>query len=279
MDTRKFEKAVVIFVDILGTQDRKNFNEWYEIVSLFNDTVGREKALDKTHEHTIYKREIHMFSDCAYIIYDYKEGIEEGRKNINALMSIACYNTEKVLYSFLKNGFIFRGAVTYGDIYYEADRNLCFGPAMNKAYGLESRVAKYPRVIIDPEFADNLVDYNNGYYRSSEFQRITNGEIIKRDEDGYCYIHFLNSTQLGFSQFEDEDVMHSVLELCDREKSKKRESDELKESILAKYDWLEKYVINSQYQGQGFNSIDITNPEIMKQIENEELSMIRNLNL
>ena len=31
------------------------------------------------------------------------------------LMGIACYNTEKVLYEFLKNEFLFaRGAITYG---------------------------------------------------------------------------------------------------------------------------------------------------------------------
>ena len=103
----KFRKVVVIFIDILGSQSRSNFEEWYNIMSIFNKMVKREKDLDETHTRVVYKREIHVFSDCAYIIYDYKDGIEESRKDMYELMGIACYNTEKVLYEFLKNEFIY----------------------------------------------------------------------------------------------------------------------------------------------------------------------------
>ena len=68
-----FRKAVIIFVDILGSQDREGFDEWYNIMRIFSEAVKREKELDTAHPWTIYKRKIHVFSDCAYIIYDYKE--------------------------------------------------------------------------------------------------------------------------------------------------------------------------------------------------------------
>lgn len=156
----KFRKVVVIFIDILGSQSRSNFEEWYNIMSIFNKMVEREKALDETHTRVIYKREIHVFSDCAYIIYDYKDGIEESRKNMYELMGIACYNTEKVLYEFLKNEFIARGAITYGEMFYDTEKNIWFGPAMNRAYFLESKKASVPRVIIDPEYAEELYAFN-----------------------------------------------------------------------------------------------------------------------
>ena len=123
---KEFRKAVTIFLDILGSQDRKDFSEWHKVMSIFSDTIAQEKQLDSTHPHTIYKREIHVFSDCAYIIYDYKPEIEESRKDAYALMCIACYNTEKVIFEFLRNGFIARGALTYGDIYYDNDKNVWF---------------------------------------------------------------------------------------------------------------------------------------------------------
>ena len=78
---KEFRKAVTIFLDILGSQDRKDFSEWHKVMSIFSDTIAQEKQLDSTHPHTIYKREIHVFSDCAYIIYDYKPEIEESRKD------------------------------------------------------------------------------------------------------------------------------------------------------------------------------------------------------
>lgn len=35
----KFRKVVVIFIDILGSQSRSNFEEWYNIMSIFNKMV------------------------------------------------------------------------------------------------------------------------------------------------------------------------------------------------------------------------------------------------
>ena len=38
-NTHGFRKAVTIFIDILGSQDRENFDEWYNIMRIFADTV------------------------------------------------------------------------------------------------------------------------------------------------------------------------------------------------------------------------------------------------
>ena len=277
MENKGFRKAVVIFIDVLGTRDRTQFAEWYQIANIFYGTVQREKELDKAHEYVVYKREIHVFSDCAYIIYDYKDSVEDERKDANALMAIACYNTEKVLYEFLKNGFIVRGALTYGDIYYESDRDIFFGPAMNIAYDLESKTAKYPRVIIDSTFAEQLVAYNDVTYRKEELQRVMNGEIIKKDDDGEYFIHYLNSLELGMNHMEGREVVKKALELCDIERNKKCEDGRKKQSIKDKYDWLELYVKNSAHKVERMENIDITDPEVMREIELQELELIRNL--
>lgn len=278
MEHKGFKKAVTIFIDILGTQDRNNFNELYEIANVFHNTVEQEKNLDSTHLDSVYKREIHLFSDCAYIIYDYKDGVDEVKKNMYDLMSIACYNTEKVLYEFLKNNFIARGALTYGDIYYEVDRNICFGPAMNKAYALEVKEAKYPRVIIDPEYADELFKHNEKKYIDNNILKYKNGEILKKDdEDGLYYIHYLNLLHLGLRQNEDSDIIRKVLDLCKMERSKERETNELRASIKAKYDWLEKYAQNSLYRGRRIADIDINDAKTMEEIKENELEFIKQL--
>lgn len=240
---KKFRKVVVIFIDILGSQSRENFDEWYNIMSIFSAMVEREKALDETHKKAIYKRETHVFSDCAYIIYDYKQGVADSKKNMYELMGIACYNTEKVLYEFLKNGFIARGAITYGDMFYDIEKNIWFGPAMNRAYYLESKKAKVPRVIIDPEYAEELYEFNETKYRKDFIQRMLNGEIILRDTDGCIYLNYLNTVKQGMNQMESEYVVEKVLQLCDTERAIKRETEDLDKSIKRKYDWLEKYLL------------------------------------
>lgn len=241
---QKFKKVVTIFVDILGSQNRVNFNEWYSVMSIFSAMIEREKELDKTHKWTIYKRETHVFSDCAYIIYDYKNDIEDSRKDLYELMGIACYNTEKVLYEFLKNGFIARGAITHGDLFYDNEKNIWFGPAMNRAYYLESKSARFPRVIVDPEYAEDLYTFNENKYRKDSMQKICNGKILCRDTDGFIYLNYLNRVKLGMNQMESEYVVENALKLCRTERDRKRETKELQESIKEKYDWLEKYLLS-----------------------------------
>ena len=240
---KKFRKVVVIFIDILGSQSRVNFDEWYNVMSVFSRMVEREKELDDNHPWTVYKRETHIFSDCAYIIYDYKDDIEESKKDMYELMGIACYNTEKVLYEFLKNEFIARGAITYGDLFYDNEKNIWFGPAMNRAYFLESKQAIFPRIIIDPEYAEKLFEFNENKYCSSAEHKNFNGKILCRDIDGFIYLNYLNSEKLGMNHMEYMNVTETILQLCDKERKKIRETEEIQKSIKNKYDWLEKYLL------------------------------------
>jgi hypothetical protein len=158
-------------------------------------------------------------------------------------MGIACYNTEKVVYEFLKNGFIARGAITHGDLFYDNTKNIWFGPAMNRAYHLESKKARFPRVIVDPEYADALYAFNENKYRKEPMQKMINGEILCRDIDGFIYLNYLNRVKLGINQLEGKYVVEDALRLCITERAVKRETKELQDSIRDKYDWLEKYLL------------------------------------
>jgi hypothetical protein len=59
----------------------------------------------------------------------------------------------------VEHSLIIRGGITRGNLVHIENGPL-FGPAMNRAYFLESKCAKHPRVIIDPECL--------GAYRSVE---------------------------------------------------------------------------------------------------------------
>ena len=43
---KKFRKVVVIFIDILGSQSRVDFNEWYNVMSIFSRMIEHEKEYD-----------------------------------------------------------------------------------------------------------------------------------------------------------------------------------------------------------------------------------------
>jgi hypothetical protein len=47
------------------------------------------------------------------------------------------------------NGVLVRGGICIGDLFVRAGKTMLFGPALVKAYKLESEYAVYPRIIID----------------------------------------------------------------------------------------------------------------------------------
>lgn len=53
-------------------------------------------------------------------------------------------------------GFFVRGGVAVGNLHH--DHKIVFGPALNRAYHLESKEARYPHIIIDPSVAETLPD-------------------------------------------------------------------------------------------------------------------------
>lgn len=72
-------------------------------------------------------------------------------------------------------GVLIRGSIVIGDIYYEIENNLLFGPALVDAYELESKYSIYPRFFIGKSIVDEIID--------AEWLNVT------EDVDGYYYIN------------------------------------------------------------------------------------------
>ena len=109
--TRKYNEALVIFIDILGTSDNEDFDSLFQINKLFRRLTNEQEQQDEKscNQHRIYKRTIFSFSDCAYIIYDYKDGVDNNRKDNAQLSWVALYNTVNMLQELIKAGYVFSG--------------------------------------------------------------------------------------------------------------------------------------------------------------------------
>ena len=99
-EDKKFSQYLVIFVDILGSQNKTDFEEMYHINKIFHEEF--EKNQNKDMEHTVYFRKIYTFSDCAYIFYKFKDEISNERKNLSKLFTVALCNCEPIFLRFLK---------------------------------------------------------------------------------------------------------------------------------------------------------------------------------
>jgi hypothetical protein len=64
-----------------------------------------------------------------------------------------CTAAEELSRMLLRSGYFHRGGITKGNLYH--DHSMVFGPALVEAYRLESKVAKYPRILIPRSVASD----------------------------------------------------------------------------------------------------------------------------
>lgn len=253
-----YKQALVFFLDILGSQGRENFHELYLINSIFHNEMEKNQRNDK--QYTAYQRNIYTFSDCAYIIYDFKDIIDDSKKDLRKLFNIALYNTEVLIQKFLANNFLCRGGATYGEVYYEKERSLFFGPAVNKAHKYEEKIANYPRVIIDEYIAEQVISLNNEIIQNAPNKMVrqqvveTNGNIVIKDRtDGQYILNYFNSIKLGHNYIYNQQLIHSLTNLINKEikmQEVKIEKDINNKNnyvnIINKYIWLRDYLEESK---------------------------------
>jgi hypothetical protein len=148
-----YERRIVSFFDILGWReniaeagrDPRRIARLASVPRRFSSIVtGGADRVEGAH--------LTSFSDNVVASVPFEE-----RYLIWTLQSLASIQIGAAL-----AGFWIRGAVTIGDLYH--DKEIVFGPALNHAYFLESKVAKFPRIILDPdarEFAALQSDFIN----------------------------------------------------------------------------------------------------------------------
>ena len=133
-----YERRVVCFFDILGWKehilnagsDPVKVTELTKLLKVFG---GDEiKALNGRNQR------LTSFSDCVVI------SCLESEVNLSNFIS----GLSKIFLGAAHEGFFLRAGVTIGDICHQ--ENMVFGPALNRAYLLESG-GNYPRIILDDE--------------------------------------------------------------------------------------------------------------------------------
>lgn len=109
-----------------------------------NPSFNRPRSTDSTYLEAA-RREDHkitIFSDL--VVISYRSTKEYINWNFNELLE-KIYNAQRYL---MQRGLLIRGGITY-DKFYHTD-TYCVGPALVRAHEIESKIAHYPRVVLDP---------------------------------------------------------------------------------------------------------------------------------
>jgi hypothetical protein len=86
---------------------------------------------------------------------------------------------------------LIRGGITFGEVSARVGR--AFGPAFVDAYGLESRFAHFPRIVVSPSALNATLDVNTAFYVAQDIVAaptiVTTCEIFSDAEMMGCGLH------------------------------------------------------------------------------------------
>ena len=135
----RYEQRIVLFIDFLGfkeiverTRDDRPF------LAHLVKAMDRVGQIGRDNKEFSKSQRITQFSDCIVVSY-----------NVNECSAVFWLLNEVAfcVIDLVERGFLLRGALTVGDLLHT--RTHIVGPAMVAAYELESKVAKFPRILID----------------------------------------------------------------------------------------------------------------------------------
>jgi len=190
-NNKKFKGiGYVCFIDILGFSNDilRNWNSptsnpLEKILTIKREMPGfSEVEENDDHEsHRKYVCRVNTISDSVTICFGYNDNIIIGDLVLGLEAILA--NISYIWSTFIHNGYTIRGAIDFGDIYW--DESELIGPAFINAYRLESEVAKISRVIVSSNLNKVLKDLVSRH-KSALTDHLM--QKFRKDVDGFIIV-------------------------------------------------------------------------------------------
>jgi hypothetical protein len=177
----KYEDRIIVFLDFLGFRDivgRTNNDRGY--LHHLLQAIDRLSSIGKSTSDISKSHRITQFSDSLVLSYH----VNEQSGVFHLLLDVAF-----AIIDLAGWGFLLRGAVTSGRLIH-SDKYL-LGPAMVRAYDFESKVAKYPRVLIDPGLID-IAQRAHASHHSGEHEVEHVSQFYARDFDKKYFFDYVS---------------------------------------------------------------------------------------
>jgi hypothetical protein len=248
----KYEQRIVAYLDVLGWSEllKETVENAHRRHQLWHCLKSLRKLVDGKNDLKKYGMEgyyqVSVFSD--HIVLSAEESyVFEIVKDIQA-----------VAFSLLQQGFPVRGAIVYGLLYH--DERYIFGPALVDAHFVESKVAKYPRIVIAESLIDKIKSQEMAEFGlESELRRYY--KLLRTDRDGIRHVDYLchGTTAEHEEHYLLIPIKNQIESLLSRFRQQSKEySDSRTLDVRMKLNWLVSYFneVALEYPTQGIEPID-----------------------
>lgn len=245
-------KQSVIFVEQLRDKFSKFFDAYTKEKESQFKVPQEKKELFNEMRKSILKYT--SFSDCIQAYVPLRSE-EYHSQCINGVFGIFGACGSMLLLSLAENK-SFRAGLEVG-IGTELESNELYGPAFFNAYALESKIAKFPRIVIGEELINYLMNLKNGIKQlpnqkdeDLEVCKVIAGNclnMIVRDIDGYNILDYLGERFFNnFTKNLSDDGQKEYIEICKRafnfvENEYRRRKESKDEKLAIRYFMLFNY--------------------------------------
>ena len=177
IDLTEYTDRYVAFIDVLGfkhhvTSLSDDLEKSKELIKIIRNTkqMGEHYAFAWKQLSMLRTLEITAFSDnIVFSVEPEPYGVGILLQTLNILSR-----------DFIKHGYMVRGGISLGLLHHSQD--VVVGVGLIKAFELESRVANYPRIIVDPNFLTKI---------EAGIKEYNEGIQLVQDFDGLYYLDYL----------------------------------------------------------------------------------------
>lgn len=227
-----YRPCMLSYMDILGFKnlvERSSPQQIKKILHRFRE----EAKPDEKPSHPIH---FFNFSDTNIRATPLDE--PEELKSPSGLLFFELLNLAIIQIRLIDEGVLLRGSLTVGNLYFA--ENLIFGDALIRGYYLESEIAVYPRIAVDPELIKMYREtpiLRNDIHDYETDKKYVEG-YLRKDVDGVYYIDYAG----GFADdFDDEGDFARFLSRHKQMIESNATAMTSLNSVGLKYNWLVEY--------------------------------------
>lgn len=227
-----YRPSILTFVDILGFREIAQKGKPEDIKELL-ESLKREATPDDNLAKDL-EMSFLTFSVCTVRVVPV-----DSRSNKKFPSGILWHELLSLVYlqaRLVRKKCFIRGGLTVDDIY--IDGNMVFGPAIIKAYMLESEFAVYPRIVVDPAVfplfeKDQLL---RNHDTATEWEYLQ--KVIRRDSDGLYFVDYISGI---LTEFDEEGMEFDFLAAHKEVVLESARAHDGLNKVAAKYLWLANY--------------------------------------
>ncbi len=180
-----YVQALVTFIDVLGFKEMIGNDSGGGVVREVLSQLRGFGTMDLD-ERAHFGFSAYGFSDsvtrCTPLLH------QEGLKTDSELLAAEIEELTYIQGELSAKGILIRGGIACGDIY--MDEHEVFGPAFIDAYILESKHARYPRIIVHPNLLKTHATFGESGYGIYAEDKL---RLTREDTDGFHFVDYLGN--------------------------------------------------------------------------------------